>query len=80
MNPANGFTGRLTSPAGACGSHLLVRYGTPATVTLPATGSTNPSAYLTLSVTGGTAGTYNVTVTGTAGSQIHTLGVSAIVR
>ncbi len=81
VNPANGFTGSVnltcSAPAGVTCSFGT---GPTATVSLPATGSTNPSAYLSLSVTGGTAGTYNVTVTGTAGSQIHTLGVSAIVR
>jgi hypothetical protein len=81
VNPANGFTGTVnltcSTPAGVTCSFGT---GPAASVSLPATGSTNPSAHITLTVTGATAGTYNVMTTGTAGSQVHTFGVSAVVQ
>ncbi|MGC2581994.1 MAG: Ig-like domain repeat protein, partial [Acidobacteriaceae bacterium] len=74
VNPANGFTGSVGL---TCSPNCSL---SASSVTLPATGSST-SAQVTLTVTGlTTAGTYPITVTGTAGSQIHTFGVSAVVQ
>ncbi|MGA7524920.1 MAG: protease pro-enzyme activation domain-containing protein [Acidobacteriaceae bacterium] len=78
VNPANGFTGAVNLSCSApAGVSCSLGAGS---VTLPTSGA-NPSAQVTLNVTAAAAGTYNLTVTGsTAASQIHTLGVSAIVQ
>lgn len=82
VNPANGFTGAVALACSApTGLTCSLGTGPNTTVSLPASGS-SPSAQVTLSVTGTTAGTYPITVTGSAssGQQVHTFGVSAIVQ
>ncbi|HEY1810190.1 MAG TPA: hypothetical protein VGG42_16625, partial [Acidobacteriaceae bacterium] len=85
VTPANGFSGSVALTCTAAGATCSLGTATPATtstsVTLPASGS-SPSAQVKLSVTGATAGSYPVTITGTApsGKRIHTFSVTAIVQ
>ncbi|MGA8530501.1 MAG: protease pro-enzyme activation domain-containing protein [Acidobacteriaceae bacterium] len=81
VNPANGFTGSVSLACSVIGAPAGVSCSLGSgTVTLPGANSANPSTQVTLTATGATAGSYNIMVTGTAGSQVHTLGVTAIVQ
>ena len=79
VTPTNGFTGTVNLSCGVVGSPTGVSCSlSPTSVSLTAASST--AVTLTVSTTGSpTAGNYQIGVTGTSGSQIHTLGVTAAV-
>ncbi|HEX3662228.1 MAG TPA: protease pro-enzyme activation domain-containing protein [Acidobacteriaceae bacterium] len=79
VNPANGFSGTVSLTCSAP-TGLTCSLGA-SSVTLPASGS-NRSSQVTLSVTGATAGSYPITITGIgpSGKNIHTFDVTAVVQ
>ncbi len=83
VTPTNGFSGTVNLTCAVVGSPTGVSCSlSQSSVSLPVSGG-NPSVPVTLTVnTTGTpaAGNYQVSVTGTSGSQIHTLGVTAAVQ
>jgi hypothetical protein len=83
VNPANGFSGTVNLACSVIGAPAGVSCSLGAgSVALPSGGasSANPSAQVALNVTAASAGTYKVSVTGTAGNQTHTLGVTAVAQ
>ncbi|MFP5226309.1 MAG: Ig-like domain repeat protein [Acidobacteriota bacterium] len=81
--PTNGFSGTVNLSCSVAGSPAGVGCSlSQSTVALPVSGG-NPMAPVVLTITTtGTpaAGKYQVAVTGTSGSQTHTLGVTAAVQ
>jgi hypothetical protein len=79
VTPTNGFTGTVNLSCSVVGSPAGVSCSLPSSAPLTSTASSPVT--LTISATGtAAAGNYSVAVTGTASSQIHTLGVTAAVQ